>query len=91
MNVEGHTDNVPYTPKTKGSLVEDNWDLSVLRATNVTKILTGFGVSPMRVTAQGHGEYMPIDPGNSAQARALNRRTEIILSPKIDELLQAID
>ena len=91
VNVEGHTDNVPYTPKTKGSLVEDNWDLSVLRATNVTKILTGFGVSPMRVTAQGHGEYMPIDPGNSAQARALNRRTEIILSPKIDELLQAID
>ena len=71
VNVEGHTDNVPYRPKTKGALVEDNWDLSVLRATTVTKLLTGFGVSPMRITAQGHGEYMPVDPGNSAQALSL--------------------
>lgn len=91
ISVEGHTDNVPYRPKTKGALVEDNWDLSVLRATSVVKALSTFGVSPFRMSAQGRGEYMPVDPGNSAQARAQNRRTEIILSPKLEQLLKAMN
>lgn len=89
--VEGHTDNVPYKPKTANSLVEDNWDLSVLRATSVVKALTAAGVAPLRISAQGRGEFMPVNPGSSADAKAANRRTEIILTPKLDELLKAID
>lgn len=89
--VEGHTDNVPYKPKTANSMVEDNWDLSVLRATSIVKALTAAGISPLRISAQGRGEYMPVNPGSSADARAANRRTEIILSPKLDVLLKALD
>ena len=89
--VEGHTDNVPYTPRTKGSLVEDNWDLSVLRATSVVKALTSTGLAPLRVVAQGRGEYMPINTANNKESRAVNRRTEIILTPKLDELLRSIE
>ena len=89
--VEGHTDNVPYKPKSSGALVEDNWDLSVLRATSVVKALTAAGVAPLRISAQGRGEYLPINPGSSTEAKSANRRTEIILTPKLDALLKAIE
>jgi chemotaxis protein MotB len=86
--IEGHTDNVPYTGT---SQVKDNWDLSVMRATSIVKIiLANAKLDPKRLTAAGRSEYLPVDPSNSAPARAKNRRTEIILTPKLDELLQLI-
>ncbi|MCC8034786.1 MAG: OmpA family protein [Rikenellaceae bacterium] len=87
--VEGHTDDVPYRPN--GHL-QDNLDLSAKRATTVTRLLlSGGGISPERIVSAGRGESLPVDPGTTAQARARNRRTEIILSPKLDELLQLMD
>lgn len=80
--VEGHTDS-DGTPAA-------NWDLSVRRATAVVKILSDFGVSPSRMTAAGRGLYAPIAPNDSAANKALNRRTDIILSPKLDQLYQMI-
>lgn len=87
--IEGHTDNVPL----KGSgEMKDNWDLSVLRATSVVKILLANGdVAPVRLTPAGKSEFMPVDKGNSAEARKKNRRIEIILTPKLDELFNAIE
>ena len=87
--IEGHTDNVPY----KGSgNVKDNWDLSVLRATAVVKeILKNKEINPQRISASGRSEYVPIDTEDTREARAKNRRTEIILTPKLDELFQIID
>ena len=87
--VEGHTDDVPYIP---GSTIKDNWDLSVLRATSVVKILlSNSSINPKRLTASGHGQYLPVDPLKSDDARRKNRRTEIILSPKLDELYELIE
>lgn len=84
--VEGHTDNVPY--RGTGQL-RDNLDLSVKRATTVTRLLLeNKNISPLRVISAGRGEYMPLSADNSAEARAQNRRTEIILSPKLDQLLE---
>lgn len=87
--IEGHTDNVPY----KGSSqVKDNWDLSVMRATAVVKaLLKESTIDPSRLTASGRSEYCPIDNENTAAARAKNRRTEIILAPKLDELYSIIN
>jgi chemotaxis protein MotB len=87
--VEGHTDNVPY----KGTdQLLDNWDLSAKRATTVVRILlNGSGINPERITAAGRSEYAPIDKANTPEARSKNRRTEIILSPKLDELLKIIE
>lgn len=87
--VEGHTDNVPY----KGSgQVKDNWDLSVMRATSVTKIiLDNKGVNPQRITSAGRGEYFPIDPASNSEARQKNRRTEIILTPNMDEFMKILN
>jgi chemotaxis protein MotB len=87
--VEGHTDNVPM----KGSGdIKDNWDLSVMRATSIIKILTSNkNVDPKRLTAAGRGEYFPIDPANTTDARKKNRRTEIILAPKLDELFKLLE
>ncbi|MCL2290941.1 MAG: OmpA family protein [Bacteroidetes bacterium] len=87
--IEGHTDNVPF----RGSgNVKDNWDLSVMRATAVVKeVLKNKGIDPQRVTAAGRSEYVPIDPADTREARARNRRTEIILTPKLDELFRIID
>lgn len=88
--VEGHTDNVPYGGK--GGILLDNWDLSVKRATTVTRaLLDKTGVNPRQVTAAGRSEYLPIDEENSAEARRKNRRTEIILTPKLDELLEILE
>lgn len=87
--VEGHTDNVPIAKGKAG--VKDNWDLSVLRATSIAKILTEAGVSPTKVIPSGRSEYSPIAEGNSAEARQKNRRTEIILTPKLDELFKILE
>lgn len=87
--VEGHTDNVPY--KGSGDL-KDNWDLSVKRATSVVKIIIdNSSVKPERLIAAGRSEYVPLDNSNTAEARKKNRRTEIILTPKIDELLKILE
>ncbi len=87
--VEGHTDNVPLNGKGD---IADNWDLSVKRATSVVKIITtNSTVNPKRLTAAGRSEYIPLDMTNTADGRKKNRRTEIILSPKLDELLQMLE
>ena len=86
--VEGHTDNVPM----KGSgEIKDNWDLSVMRATSVTKILILNGVDAKRLTAAGRGEHFPVAAGDSPEARAKNRRTEIILIPNLDDLFKVLE
>ena len=87
--IEGHTDDVPYRG---GGALKDNWDLSVMRATSVLKILLDNSrIEPSRLTAAGRGEYQPVDPANTAGARSRNRRTEIILTPKLDELLRILE
>ncbi len=84
--VEGHTDTVPY--RGSGQL-KDNLDLSVKRATTVTRLLLeNQGIAPERIISAGRGEWLPVDTADSDAARQRNRRTEIILSPKLDELLQ---
>ena len=86
--IEGHTDNVPY----RGSgQIKDNWDLSVMRATSVVKALLANGnIEPTRLSASGRSEYLPLDENNTPEARAKNRRTEIILTPNLDQLFQLI-
>lgn len=86
--VEGHTDNVPIA----GGPIKDNWDLSVLRATSVTKILLADGkITPTRIIPSGRGQYLPIAKNDNAVDRSKNRRIEIILTPKIDELLKLLE
>jgi len=85
--VEGHTDNVPI----KTSVYKDNWDLSVARATSIVRILTNdYKIAPTRMTASGKGEYFPKADNETPEGRAKNRRTEIILSPKLDELMKLL-
>lgn len=87
--VEGHTDNVPYSGN--GNVI-DNWDLSVKRATAIVRILLeNKDLEASRVTAAGRGEFNPIDTENTKEARTKNRRTEIILTPKLTELLQLFE
>jgi chemotaxis protein MotB len=87
--VEGHTDNVgmakpiPY--------MQDNWDLSVLRATSITRILTKAGVSPTQITSSGKGEYSPLVQNTTKENKQLNRRTEIIITPQLDELFRILE
>lgn len=87
--VEGHTDNVPL----KGSGdIKDNWDLSVKRATSVVKIITeNSKTNPKRLTAAGRGEYFPLDLTNTPEGRKKNRRIEVILIPKLDELFELLE
>jgi chemotaxis protein MotB len=86
--VEGHTDDVPM--KGAGE-IKDNWDLSVMRATSVTKILLSSAkIESSRITAAGRGEFFPLDAAKTPEARKKNRRTEIILTPKLDELLKVL-
>jgi len=86
--IEGHTDNVPYNGSGN---VKDNWDLSVMRSTSVVKeILKNKDINPQRLTASGRSQFVPIDADDTKEARAKNRRTEIILTPKLDELFQII-
>jgi chemotaxis protein MotB len=87
--VEGHTDD--QAVKNLGA-IKDNWDLSVVRATEVIRYLAGEGkVDPKRITASGRSEYFPIDPAATSEARAKNRRTEIILIPKLSELFEILE
>ena len=86
--VEGHTDNVPISR----AGIKDNWDLSVLRATAVVRMLQNdFNVSPARMTAAGRGEYIPVTSNESAADRAKNRRTRIVVLPKIDQFYKMIE
>ncbi len=88
VQIEGHTDDVPI----KGGPVKDNWDLSVLRATSVVRVLLkNDGVAPIRLTPAGKGEFTPIDPAKTVEARKKNRRIEIILTPNYDELLEVLE
>jgi len=85
--VEGHTDNVPI----RTSQYRDNWDLSVARATSIVRILTDeYKITPTRLTASGKGEFSPRADNASSEGRASNRRTEIILSPKLDEIMDLL-
>ena len=87
--IEGNTDNVPLSST---SLPKDNWDLSALRATSMAKLLqTKFGVNPNRITAGGRSEYNPKTTNASVSGRAENRRTEIIIMPKLDEFMKLMD
>lgn len=87
--VEGHTDDVPVAGGT--SRYQDNWDLSVLRATEITRILLSMGVAPDKVTPSGRSKYVPAAQGTTADARQQNRRTEIILSPDLSEVLKILE
>ena len=86
--VEGHTDNVPYR---RGVLL-DNWDLSVMRATSVVKILlNNKKLNPLQLTAAGRGEYNPIANNETVEGRRMNRRIEMILSPNLDDLYDILE
>lgn len=86
--VEGNTDNVPI----HRTNIRNNWDLSALRASSVVQVLQDkFGVNPSQLTAGGRGEYNPVATNATADGRALNRRTEIIITPKLDQFLDLID
>jgi chemotaxis protein MotB len=86
--VEGHTDNKPMNSEK----IKDNWDLSVLRATSIVRILTDDGkMNENRITASGRGETTPVADNTTAEGRAKNRRTEIILSPKLDKILDILN
>ena len=86
--VEGNTDPVPI----KRANIRNNWDLSALRASSVVQVLQNdFGVDPSRLTAGGRGEYNPIADNDSELGRQRNRRTEIIITPKLDQFLDLID
>jgi len=87
--VEGHTDNDPYNGK---GVLKDNWDLSVKRATSVVRILTEKGgIIPIKLAASGRGEFYPVAENDTKEGKAKNRRTEIILSPKLDKILDILN
>ena len=86
--VEGNTDNVPISQKN----IRNNWDLSALRASSVVQALQNqYGVDPKRLTAAGRGEYNPVASNNSAAGKQRNRRTQIIITPKLDQFMDLID
>ncbi len=86
--VEGNTDDVPISRPN----IRNNWDLSALRASSVVQVLQNdFGVNPSRLTAGGRGEYNPIADNSTETGRARNRRTEIIVTPKLDQFMELID
>ncbi len=86
--VEGHTDNVPF----KSGILKDNWDLSVLRATSVARILQyTYNVAPARMTAGGRGEYIPVAGNDSPDGKALNRRTRIVILPQLDQFFKLLE
>lgn len=86
--VEGNTDNVPISREN----IRNNWDLSCLRASSVVQYLqNNFGINPQRLTAGGRGEYNPLVSNDTANGRQRNRRTQIIITPKLDQFLDLID
>ena len=87
VNIEGHTDSIPIRGRFK-----DNWDLSTARANAIVRVLVdNYKVDPVRVIASGHSYYDPIESNATPDGRALNRRTEIILSPKLDEMYKLLE
>lgn len=87
--IEGHTDNVPYTGSGQ---IENNWDLSTKRATAIVNIMReNPGVNPQNLTAAGRGEYAPLAPNDTAEGKSKNRRIEIILTPKLDEISKMLN
>jgi len=86
--VEGHTDNVAY----RSGVLVDNWDLSVKRATSVVRILQKeYGLDPKKMSAAGRGEYNPVFENNSAENKAANRRTRIVILPQLDQFFQLLE
>jgi chemotaxis protein MotB len=86
--IEGHTDNIPF----KSSVLLDNWDLSVKRATSVLRILQNqYGLEPSHMTAAGRGEYVPVTNNDSAEGRAANRRTRIVILPQLDQFFKLLE
>jgi chemotaxis protein MotB len=86
--IEGHTDATPI----KKDLIEDNWDLSVLRATSITRILqTKYSVKPERLIAAGRSQYIPLAPNDTAENRSKNRRTKIIIMPRLDQFFSLLE
>ena len=91
--IEGNTDNVPVsTTSAKMKNIRNNWDLSALRASSVAQYLQdNFGVSPKRMTAGGRGEYNPVTTNDTEVGKMRNRRTQIIITPKLDQFMDLID
>ena len=86
--IEGNTDNVPISKPN----IRNNWDLSALRASSVVQALqTNFGVDPKRLTAGGRGEYNPVASNDTPEGKTLNRRTQIIITPKLDQFMELIN
>ncbi len=86
--IEGHTDNVPI----KTQYFKDNWDLSTARATSIVRILTNdYGFDSSRITASGKCKFKPVKPNDTAEGRSANRRTEVILSPDLNDLYKLLD
>jgi len=85
--IEGHTDSIPI----KTAMFKDNWDLSTARATSIVRILTkDNGFNPTRITASGRGEFHPVKTNETDEGRSGNRRTEIILSPDLNEIYKLL-
>ena len=86
--IEGNTDNVPINREN----IRNNWDLSCLRASSVVQYLqNNYGVNPKRLTAGGRGEFNPIATNNTEAGKQRNRRTQIIITPKLDQFMDLID
>ncbi len=85
--VEGHTDDRSY----KSGVLIDNWDLSVKRATTIVRVLQDLGIEPERLVASGRSSYVPLVENNTAENRAINRRTRILVLPKIDQFYEMIE
>jgi chemotaxis protein MotB len=86
VNIEGHTDSIPIRGR-----YQDNWDLSTARANSIVRILTNnYKVDPTRIVSSGHSYYEPVASNSTPEGRAKNRRTEIILSPKLDEMYKLL-
>ncbi|WP_438945503.1 OmpA/MotB family protein, partial [Sediminibacterium sp.] len=87
--VEGHTDSIPLL---KGGGMIDNWDLSVKRATTVVRILQeSYGMNPKRMTAAGRSQYVPLTDNTTAEGRATNRRTRIVILPQLDQFFKLLE
>ena len=86
--IEGHTDSTPI----KRDIIQDNWDLSALRATSITRILQyKYGVKPERLIAAGRSQYIPLAPNDTAENKAKNRRTKIIIMPKLNQFFELLE
>ena len=85
--VEGHTDNVPY----QSGVLLDNWDLSVKRSTSIIRVLQSLDVNPAQLIAAGRADYVPLVDNDTAENRAKNRRTRIVVMPKIDQFYDMVE